>query len=75
MKITLIGLGTCAGDLTRRAELALKAAGKIIARTSETQSFKSLEGFTVTTLDGLFISSRTFDKLKKNAFQIKFDRF
>ncbi len=65
MKITLIGLGTCAGDLTRRAELALKAAGKIIARTSETQSFKSLEGFTVTTLDGLFISSRTFDTLNK----------
>ncbi len=65
MKITLIGLGTRAGDLTKRAETALSNSKCIIARTSQTQSFKSLEGYNVRTLDGLFASSRSFDTLNK----------
>lgn len=65
MKITLIGLGTRAGDLTKRAETALNSSKFIIARTSQTQSFKSLEGYNVRTLDELFASSRSFDTLNK----------
>ncbi len=65
MKITLIGLGTRKGDLTKRAESALMRASKILARTGNTESFKSLEGFKAETLDGLFLSSRNFDTLNK----------
>ena len=65
MKITLIGLGTQSGDLTKRAETALKKSNKIIARTSLTDSYKSLEKYTVETLDSLFLSSRSFDTLNK----------
>lgn len=65
MKITLIGLGVHAGDLTKRAEAALKASGKIMARTSLTKSFESLKGYNVQTLDELFSSSRSFDTLNK----------
>ena len=65
MKITLIGLGNLKGDLTRRAETALKEATKIIARTDRTASFENLTGFEVQTLDGIFLSSRNFDTLNK----------
>ena len=65
MKITLIGLGVQAGDLSRRAETALKNTSKIIARTGLTRSFESLKGFEVETLDELFLSSRSFDTLNK----------
>ena len=66
MKITLIGLGNSKGDLTARAESALKAAKRIIARTDRTASFANLEGFEVETLDSIFMSSRNFDTLNKN---------
>lgn len=65
MKITLIGLGTRKNDLTVRAELALKNCEKIIARTSLTKSFESLEGFNAETLDEVFATCRTFDTLNK----------
>lgn len=65
MKITLIGLGTRKNDLTVRAELALKNCEKIIARTSLTKSFESLEGLKVETLDEVFATCRTFDTLNK----------
>ena len=65
MKITLIGLGTHADDLTRRAEQALKNSSKIMARTERTKSFESLKGFKVETLDEIFTSSRSFDTLNK----------
>ncbi len=61
MKITLIGLGVREGDLTKRAETALKNSKKILARTS----FGSLNGFEVQTLDNLFLSSRNYDTLNK----------
>ena len=65
MKITLIGLGNSKGDLTVKAERALKSATKIIARTANTASFANLEGFKVETLDNIFLSSRNFDTLNK----------
>ncbi len=65
MKITLIGLGTRSGDLTKRAECALENASRIIVRTSLTDSFKSLESYNTETLDGLFLASRSFDTLNK----------
>lgn len=65
MKITLIGLGVRAGDLTKRAETALKESSKIMARTSLTNSFESLKDYNVQTLDDLFSSSRSFDTLNK----------
>lgn len=64
--ITLIGLGVRAGDLTLSAKAALDGADEIIARTDCTESFKSLNGYTVRTLDGVFASSRNFDTLNKN---------
>ncbi|MDE7087572.1 MAG: hypothetical protein K2O67_05215, partial [Clostridia bacterium] len=64
--ITLIGLGVREKDLTLSAKSALDTADKILARTSQTESFRSLEGYTVQTLDGVFLSSRNFDTLNKN---------
>lgn len=65
MKITLIGLGISEGDITIRAKSALDNASEIIARTSRAESFKSLNGYEVRTLDNLFESSRNFDTLNK----------
>lgn len=62
MKITLIGLGNSENDLTKKAELALKNASKIISRTS----FAGLKNYDVETLDKVFLSSRNFDTLNKN---------
>ena len=47
MKITLIGLGMCEGDLTLRAKVALDNATKIIARTATRTALKSLKGYEV----------------------------
>lgn len=65
MRITLIGLGICAGDLSARAYEALKGCPKIMARTAQTATFESLKDFTVEALDELFTSSRDFDALNK----------
>ncbi len=65
MKITLIGLGTGADELTKRAERALRSCPKIMARTAFTRSFESLKGYEVKTLDELYESSRNFDTLNK----------
>lgn len=65
MKITLIGLGNVKGDLTVRAEEALKRCGKIMARTALTKSFEGLKGFEVQALDDAFLSCRSFDTLNK----------
>ena len=65
MKITLIGLGTQADDLTRRAEKALERASAIYARTALTRSFKSIEKFEVQALDALFSACRSFDTLNR----------
>lgn len=65
MKITLIGLGNSQGDLTAKAELALKTCAKIIARTNATAAFENLAGYEVETLDSVFESSRNFDTLNK----------
>ena len=65
MRITLIGLGTDGYGLTKGAEQALKAAGKIIARTAKTRSYSALQGFEVQALDSLFESCRNFDTLNK----------
>lgn len=65
MKITLIGLGIREGDLSKRAENALKNAAKIIVRTAETRSFGSVKDYEVTALDGIYKSSRNFDTLNK----------
>lgn len=66
MSITLIGLGIKEGDLTLSAERALKKADKILARTSASDSFKSLKNYSAETLDNVFEKSRNFDTLNKN---------
>ncbi|MCM1438190.1 MAG: nucleoside triphosphate pyrophosphohydrolase [Roseburia sp.] len=66
MSVTLIGLGVKEGDITRSAERALNKADKILARTSQSESFKSLKGLDVQPLDSVFQSSRNFDTLNKN---------
>lgn len=65
MKITLISLGVCAGDLTKRGEEELKKGDIIIARTANTKSFESLKNYKVQTFDELFLSCRSFDSLNK----------
>lgn len=66
MSITLIGLGIREGDLTLSAKRALDSADEILARTCETESFKSISGYKVQALDEVFKSSRNFDTLNKN---------
>lgn len=66
MSITLIGLGVKEGDLTLSAKRALDSADKILARTAQSDSFKSLQGYTVQALDEVFERSRNFDTLNKN---------
>lgn len=65
MKITLIGLGISEGDITLKAKAALDNASEVLARTSRSESFKSLSGYNVRPLDNLFESSRNFDTLNK----------
>lgn len=65
MKITLIGLGVAEGDLTLKAKNALDNAGVIIARTEKCEGFKSLKGYAVRTLDGVYSGCRNFDTLNK----------
>lgn len=62
----MIGLGTEKNDLTLLAKNALDSATKIFARTSQTESFKSLENYEVEALDEVFLKSRNFDTLNKN---------
>lgn len=59
-------MGISDGDLTVRAKAALDNAARVIARTSETESFKNLEGYKVETLDYIYGKSRNFDTLNKN---------
>lgn len=58
-------MGNVCGDLTLRAKAALDSATFIIARTAFSESFESLEGYEVRTLDNIFESSRNFDTLNK----------
>lgn len=66
MSITLVGLGIRKGDLTLSAKQALDEADLILARTENSESFENLNGYTVRTLDEIFIKSRNFDTLNKN---------
>lgn len=65
MKITLIGLGVEEGDLSVRAEEALKGATKIIVRTAHMPAYKSVENYGAQPLDYIFESSRNYDTLNK----------
>lgn len=58
-------MGASEGDLTLRAKERLDSAELIIARTRECEAFKSLSGYSVLTLDGIFEKSRNFDTLNK----------
>lgn len=66
MKITLIGLGICKGDITLRAKEALDDATEILVRTADAESFGSLAGYEVRTLDEIYKRSRNFDTLNRN---------
>ena len=59
-------MGISKGDLTLRAKQALDGAQCIIARTGECDSFASLQGYAVQTLDYIYEKSRSFDTLNKN---------
>lgn len=58
-------MGNVCGDLTLRAKAALDEANCIIARTALAESFESLKGYEVRTLDYIFESSRNFETLNK----------
>lgn len=64
--ITLIGLGVKQNDLSLSAKLALDGAAKIMARTDCGEAYKSLAGYEVEYLDGVFARSRNFDTLNRN---------
>jgi len=66
MKITLIGLGVCGGEITLSAKQALDNSDIILARTVCCPGCESLKGYAVRTLDEVFKSSRNFDTLNKN---------
>ena len=66
MKITLIGLGICKGDITLRAKEALDNATQIFVRTAGAESSGSLAGYAYHPLDEVFERSRNFDTLNKN---------
>ncbi len=60
MKITLIGLGAEEGDLSLKADEALKNAAKIFARSAHMCAYSSVEKYGAEPLDNLFGSSRIF---------------
>ena len=70
--ITVIGLGVEQGDLTKRGEeiilAAAKAGRKIVVRTANTQSYKTVEALGVEhiCLDNVYETSRNFATLSKN---------
>ena len=65
--LTVIGLGTEKGDLTKRALVALKRAEHVFVRNSSPVSdgLKE-EGIGFETFDALFKKSRSYDTLAKN---------
>lgn len=65
MKITLIGLGICRGDMSLSAKAALDGAVKIMARTSRGAAYGQLEGRETEYLDDLYEHSRSFDTLNR----------
>ena len=65
MKITLIGLGAEEGDLSLKADEALKNAAKIFARSAHMCAYSAVEKYGAEPLDNLFGSSRNFDTLNK----------
>lgn len=65
MKITLIGLGAEEGDLSVKADEALRGATKILARTAHMPAFACVEKYGAQPLDCIFESSRNFDTLNK----------
>jgi len=70
--ITVIGLGTAKGDLTKRGEeillSAVKAGRKIVVRTAKTASYETVTalGLPHVCLDGVYETSRNFRTLSKN---------
>ena len=65
MKVTLIGLGAEEGDLSVRAQSALKGASKVFVRTAHMPCYRSVEGYGAQPLDYIFESSRNYDTLNK----------
>ncbi|MBQ3864662.1 MAG: nucleoside triphosphate pyrophosphohydrolase [Clostridia bacterium] len=63
--LTILGLGQVPEDLTYRAQQALKEAGRIILRTSQTPhaSFLSTLGFSYESLDSLYEESEDYTEL------------
>lgn len=59
-------MGISKGDITLNAKEALDGATRIIARTGSGDSFNSLSGYSVETLDYVYEKSRNFDTLNKN---------
>ncbi len=70
--ITVIGLGTARGDLTKRGEevllSAVKSGRKIVVRTAHTASYETVKALGVphVCLDGVYENSRNFRTLSKN---------
>ena len=63
--LTILGLGQEPEDLTYRAQQALKEAGRIILRTSQTPhaAFLSSLGFSYESLDSLYEESEDYTEL------------
>ena len=68
MKITLVGIGTQAGDLSLKGYQAIKNAKKVLLRTALSVAGKSILELRedVETLDHLYTKSKNFDTLSKN---------
>ena len=68
MKITLIGIGVNAGDISLKAYEAIKSHQRIFLRTALTESGKYVLdcGIAAEPLDGVYLKSRNFDTLSEN---------
>lgn len=65
--ITVVGLGTAAGELSLKGLAALKRAQKVLVRNaSPVNGILSEEGISFQTLDEIYEKSRNFDTLAKN---------
>lgn len=75
MKITLVGIGNEAGDLTLDGYEALKSGKKVFLRTALSHVGKSIieQGIEVTPLDYVYDTCKNFDTLSKKLAKVVLD--
>ena len=67
MKIKVIGLGTCAGDVTLAAHQLIKQADYVLVKTAKSTTFEYFaeNGIDAKSCDGIYNSAHDFDELNR----------